>query len=223
MSTNDAKSTTVVRAKAKVLGTPIDAFFQKKSEKNREVKYDKDDGNKKVKVDVTDNKMLVFGAPDPSIALSLEDLIKQLTQLVTLGFTKSDDLLSNVPDRVQSILKGVKFSIRQLFFVKQSRVVTLSKTATLTEAKFKTALETKGTELYELANDDSLKGAEYALWIDVEVDPKLFDGFPLEVTNIGFKVWNTSNKVVLEKMGIEDDKKLLEAAGMAPAAQVTTA
>lgn len=209
-------STTVVKAKAKVLNTPIDAFFQKESDATQDVKY-KTDGDETVKVDVTQSKMLIFGAPDPSIALSLTELVKQLTKLVTLGFASSDKLLESVPNRVKSILERVKFSIRQLFFIKQSRIVTLNSTETMTKEAFNTALKTQGTDLYKLVNDKSLEGSEYALWIEVEVDPKLFEGFPLEVTNIGFKVWTTSNKVVLQNMGIEDDKKLLKSAGMAPA------
>ena len=210
----------LVTAKAEVFDTEIDAFFHRQNSKEQDVniKHKKSGGGEvevetTIKLDTT--KFLVFGHPDTPTAKTLKEIIKELTTFLTLGFSNPDALLNILPDRAQDVLQSIRFSIRYIYFLKEGKGARYAgKQGQATKEEFKEAKGKEGTPLYELLKTE--KGAEYALWIDVNLDPELFDGIPIKVTSIGFKVWKTHNKFVIKGIELEEDLKLLTSVGIKP-------
>lgn len=91
-------SNTQILAKAKVLGLPVDAAYQKKA-----------DGS---------SDWIVYGSLPTPEWMSITDLLNQLGNLVTLGLTK-DAIGSALPKQLTDVLDKIQFRLMQVYFKKQ--------------------------------------------------------------------------------------------------------
>lgn len=187
-----------IAAKAEILGTTIDAaFFKRESEDN--LKIDNED----YQFTLSEKIMLVYGKPETPLRKPLTKILQELT----FGLVDIKEIKKQVPDAVAKALDGISVSVNQMYFVKTG--------VDLGNAK-------SGKKISEKKNDPDVisykekkeKSSEYALWINIDIDPKLMEDFPVKVTDLSIKVWSTENAKVLEEMQITAIQKLLEAAGI---------
>ena len=111
-------------------------------------------------------------------------------------------LKTKLPDAIGNALDNISVAVNQVYF--KSTMVDL----------FEESKPVESTVEPELRKKYGASEKEYALWIDVTIDPDLMAGFPVKVTTLSIKIWSTGNKKVLEEMKITDIQKLLAGAGV---------
>ncbi len=180
-----------IAAKAELFGAPIDAAFI-----NEERKISADSTGKK---EYTANvkTLVVYGKPEEPIRKDLTTVLSDLT----FGLVKVETLKTKLPEAVANTLDSITVAINQVYF----KSTTIDFTGTTLPTTDKAA---------KLKKENGEGDKEYALWIDINIDPKLMSGFPVKVTTLSLKIWSTDNKKVLQEMKITDIQKLLAGAGI---------
>jgi hypothetical protein len=203
-----------VIAKANVLGAPVNTAFVKK-ETEKEI----NDGNTPIKCTLSENIMLVHGHPEKPVLKTLDALIKELTSLISLGKLDKNKLLDVLPDGVKTALENIEFSVNEIYFLKKT--ASLKAPDSTQQDKINKQLEKNTNGTYKTDNSNAAKlisetekSSEYALWIDVNVNPSLMKDFPIQVSSLSFKIWDTENKEILEEMEITKIQKMLAGAGV---------
>ena len=89
-----------VLAKAKVLGLPVDAAYQRNS-----------DGS---------SDWIVYGRLPSPEWMTITDLLNQIGNMVTLGITK-DAIGDALPDQLTAVLDDIKFRLIQVYYKQQTK------------------------------------------------------------------------------------------------------
>lgn len=200
-------STMQIMARAEVLGTPIDALYITDSTEHQ-VELSNNTNDETTKCKLKKQTMLVYGRPENPEQLSLADLVGQLGSLFTGGFMSENDIKSKLPEKLVEKISEIKFSIRVIYFSKvKATLHTIPGDGEDSEDK------TKDSGAEALINSNE-KDSEYAVWVDVHLNKNLMADFPISVSGLSFKVWQTNNQKVLGEMEITASNQLLEGAGI---------
>ena len=183
-----------ILAKAKVLGTPIDAGFMKTTVGT-----------------TTTSTMIVYGKPDPldpTPGMTLNELIKSCKDIGASfgGDDAKDNITKQLPDNItkkKGALDKIRFTLKEVFFVKKS-----------------TDNTTAGTTTDTTADTTAAGTSEYAFWFEINAED-LTKGWPIEIDSVSIKIWATTNRKILEEMKISQMQKLLEEADKASTSKET--
>lgn len=186
-----------IAAKAELFGAPIDAAFI-----SNETQNVKGISNKAKTFTVSAKTVVVYGKPEVPISKKLTMVLEELT----FGLVDVNALKTKLPDAIGKALDGIDVAVNQVYFKKT--MVDLFETSKPNQKEASNVEE-------GLRKQYGASEQEYALWIDINIDPKLMAEFPVKVTTLSFKIWSTGNKKVLEEMKITDIQKLLAGAGVA--------
>lgn len=129
----------------------------------------------------TKNTVIVYGKP-PELPAPKVSLTEIAQEFGEVFNLKDIKLPGNIGE-------SITFSLRQAYFKKVSE---------------------KSVDNTPVVDSGQAKnGADYALWLELYAD-KLTEGWPIEVSSVSIKVWNTNSALVLKDMEITAMQALLD-------------
>ena len=200
-----------VLVKAELLGTPIDGVYNKVTIDHATFKTK---APNPVALTYTATTTLVFGSPEEPVKKSLTDVLQELS----FGYVTKEEIEKRVPKKVYDFLVGTTVEVKTIYYLNSS--VTTEQTKDKFDPKVQEEIKKElGLFLDDTADADASakfkkKRNQYAFHIEITLDEATQDSFPLTVSTIGFKIWDTDNEKVLEKMEITEINKLLKGAGV---------
>jgi len=192
---------------ANVLGAPIEGVYEDKKITTESVEV----GDDSISCDVIESKIHVYGTPkgEPQ-PKKITELISEIGTLLTVGLIKKETIENALPEALKDKLDNITFLLKQVYFAKlnyelkadnsadQNKLeIDSARTTNTLSDKYKNISESSKTALAQYEDQ-----AEYAFWIQLDIDKSLMAGFPIVISEISIKLWDTENEKILEEMGI---------------------